>query len=105
MMELNARNFEEAINSDELVVVDFYADWCGPCRFLSPVLEKLEKEFAGKVRFYKVNVDRNPELANYFGISSIPAVLMFKKGRVVNAFIGALPESAVRAEIEKALRA
>ncbi len=105
MMELNARTFEDAINSDELVVVDFYAEWCGPCHYLSPVLEKLEKEFKGKVKFYKVNVDLNPELANYFGISSIPAVLMFKNKKVVNAFIGALPESTVRAEIERALRA
>lgn len=99
------RTFEDALNSDELVVVDFYADWCGPCNFLSPILEKLEKEFEGKIRFYKLNVDRNPEIANYFGISSIPAVLMFKKKRIVNGFIGALPESAVRAEIEKALKA
>ena len=105
MKELDARTFEDAVNSDELVVIDFYADWCGPCRYLSPVLEKLEKEYEGKVKFYKVNVDRNPELANYFGISSIPAVLMSKKGKIVNAFIGALPESAVRAEIEKALNA
>ncbi len=105
MMELNSKTFEEVINDDCLVVVDFYADWCGPCRYLSPVLEKLEREYEGRVRFYKVNVDRNPELANYFGITSIPAVLMFKRGKLVNGFIGALPESNVREEIEKALRA
>ncbi len=105
MMELNAKTFEDAINDDCLVVIDFYADWCGPCRFLSPILEKLEEEYKGRVRFYKVNVDENSELANYFGITSIPTVLMFKKGRLVNGFIGALPESNIREEIEKALRA
>ncbi|AEA46236.1 thioredoxin [Archaeoglobus veneficus] len=102
MKEVNG-NFKEIVNKDTLVVVDFYADWCGPCRFLTPVLEKLEKEFDG-VEFVKVNVDRHRELAFEFGISSIPTVLMFHKGKIVNSFIGALPEAAVRVEIERALQ-
>ncbi len=103
MKQLRGDEFREAIESDELVVVDFYADWCMPCRYLSPVLEKLEKEFDGRARFYKVNVDENQDLAFEFGIASIPTVLFFRKGKVVGGFIGAMPESAVRTEIEKAL--
>lgn len=103
MEQLNGENFSEAINSDMLVVVDFYADWCMPCRYISPILEKLSKEFDGKAKFYKLNVDENQEVALEYGISSIPTVLFFRKGKVVGGFIGAMPESAVRAEIKKAL--
>jgi len=103
MEQLNGENFSEAINSEMLVVVDFYADWCMPCRYISPILEKLSKEFDGKAKFYKLNVDENQEVALEYGISSIPTVLFFRKGKVVGGFIGAMPESAVRAEIKKAL--
>ncbi len=103
MEDLNG-NFEEVVDKDRLVVVDFYANWCAPCRYLSPVLEKLEKEFEN-VEFIRVNVDDHRELAFEFGISSIPAVLMFYRGKIVNSFIGALPEGAVRAEVTKALQA
>jgi len=102
MKDLNG-NFEEVIDKDKLVVVDFYADWCAPCRYLSPVLERLEKEFEN-VEFIRVNVDNHRELAFEFGISSIPTVLMFYKGKIVNSFIGALPENALRAEVERALQ-
>ena len=103
MKKLSAEEFRNVINDDELVVIDFYADWCMPCRYLSPILEKLEKEFNG-VKFYKLNVDEVQEVAIEYGIASIPTVLFFRRGKVVGGFIGALPESAVRAEIEKALQ-
>jgi thioredoxin 1 len=74
-----------------------------PCRMLAPVLEKLEKEYDGKVEFAKLNTDENPVIASKFGIFSIPTVIMFYQGKVINAFVGAMPESAVKHEIEKAL--
>lgn len=102
MKKINEKEFINVIQSERLVVVDFYADWCMPCRFLSPVLEKLSKQFKD-VEFYKINVDENQELAFEYGISSIPTVLFFRKGKVVGGFIGAMPESMVKAEIERAL--
>jgi len=102
---LNSEEFKKAIESEKLVVVDFYADWCMPCRYISPVLEKLEKEYDGRAEFYKLNVDENQDVAVEFGIASIPTVLFFRNGKVVGGFIGAMPESVVRSEIEKALQA
>ena len=102
MKVLNQKNFQKEINKDKLVVVDFYADWCMPCRLLQPVLEKLEKEFSD-VEFAKLNTDENPQIAMDFAIFSIPTVLIFYRGEVVGSFIGAMPESVVRKEIEKAL--
>ncbi|MEM1578681.1 MAG: thioredoxin [Archaeoglobaceae archaeon] len=102
MRKIDEREFLKAIQSDKLVVVDFYADWCMPCRYLSPTLEKLSKEFRD-VEFYKLNVDENQELAFEYGISSIPTVLFFRNGRLIGGFVGAMPESMIRAEIEKAL--
>ncbi len=103
MKKLNGSEFKKVIDQEDLVVVDFYADWCMPCRYISPILEKLEKEFGEKVKFYKLNVDDNQEIAFEYGIASIPTVLFFKKGKVVGGFIGAMPENAVKTEIQKAL--
>lgn len=102
MKVLNENTFDEGINKDRLVIVDFWAEWCMPCRMLTPILEKLEKEFTD-VEFAKLNTDENPNIAFRYGIFSIPTVLMFYKGEVVNSFVGAMPESVVRREIEKAL--
>ncbi|MET1124353.1 MAG: thioredoxin [Archaeoglobaceae archaeon] len=104
MKKLSAEEFRKVIESENLVVVDFYADWCLPCRYLSPILEKLEKEFSD-VKFYKLDVDEEQEVAIEYGIASIPTVLFFRRGKVVGGFIGAMPESAVKAEIQKALEA
>ncbi|AGK60690.1 thioredoxin [Archaeoglobus sulfaticallidus PM70-1] len=104
MKNLNEENFYDEIKKKKLVVVDFWAEWCMPCRMLTPILEKVEKEYDGKVEFAKVNTDENPALASRFGIFSIPTVLMFYDGEIVNAFVGALPEGAVKHEIEKALK-
>ncbi len=102
MKELNEKNFNEEINREKLVLVDFWAEWCMPCRMLTPILERLEKEFK-EVEFAKLNTDENPNIAMKYGIFSIPTVMMFYKGEVVNSFVGAMPESVVRKEIEKAL--
>jgi len=100
--ELNEKNFSEEINKEKLVLVDFWAEWCMPCRMLTPILEKLEQEFEN-VEFAKLNTDENPNIAMKYGIFSIPTVMMFYRGEVVNSFVGAMPESVVRREIEKAL--
>ncbi len=102
MKELNESNFNEEINKEKLVLVDFWAEWCMPCRMLTPILEKLEQEFE-EVEFAKLNTDENPNIAMKYGIFSIPTVMMFYKGEIVNSFVGAMPESVVRREIEKAL--
>jgi putative thioredoxin len=83
------------------VVVDFWAPWCGPCRTLTPVIEKVAREYAGRVKLVKVNSDENPELSSGYGIRSIPNVIAFKNGRPAAQFMGAQPESQVRAFFEK----
>jgi thioredoxin 1 len=86
------------------VVVDFYADWCGPCRMVSPVLEKLSGEYEGKVKFVKLNVDDDPEIASNFGIMSIPTVLFFAKGKARDAVIGAVSPAEYKRKVEETLR-
>ena len=85
------------------VLVDFWAPWCGPCRALGPMLEKLETEYVGRLRLVKLNTDENPELAAQFGVRSIPYVVAFVDGRAIDSFVGVLPESQVRAFVERLL--
>ncbi len=93
----------EVLDSTLPVVVDFWAPWCGPCRMIAPTLEKLAGEFDGKVRFVKVNVDENQQYAAQFGVQGIPNLVIFRGGEKVQQIVGALPEPALREQIETAL--
>ena len=101
-LELTDANFQtEVLDSDTLTVVDFWAEWCGPCRAIGPVIEELSKEYAGKVKVGKVNVDNNPQISTNYGITSIPAILFLKNGEVVDKLVGAQPKSNFVKKIEQ----
>ena len=98
---LTKTNFEaEVLKSDKPVLVDFWAPWCGPCRMLAPVLAEVAAEKGDKIKVGKVNVDENPELAAQYGISGIPAVLLFKNGQVAGTSVGFKPKPELEAFIE-----
>ena len=96
MEELTGRALDELVSSGETVVCDFWAPWCGPCRMLGPVMEKLAEEFAGRAKFVKVNVDENGDLAASLGIFSIPDVYVFSDGQVKAHNVGYLPEEQMK---------
>ncbi|MCK5572220.1 MAG: thioredoxin [Bacteroidetes bacterium] len=92
-IELNDTNFQnEVLDSEKPVLVDFWAVWCGPCRMVAPVVEEIAKEYNGKLKVGKLDVDNNPEVSMKFGIRSIPTLMVFKGGQVVEQIIGALPK-------------
>lgn len=104
--EATAKNFASAViekSRETLVLVDFWADWCAPCRMLMPVLAALATEYSGKIQLVKVNTEKEPQLATEYGVRSLPTVKFFKAGQVVDEFMGVLPEQAVREYIERNL--
>jgi len=105
MINLTDENFEQEIqNAEKPVLVDFFALWCLPCSILSPILEKLEKEFEGKIIFAKANVNLAPQISQKFGINPIPTVILFREGKPVNGFIGVRLEEEIRKWLEENLK-
>jgi thioredoxin 1 len=100
--EVKQDNFnKDVLEADIPVVVDFWADWCGPCKMLSPVIDEVSKELGAKAKFVKVNVDENPVPSAQYSISSIPTVLVFKSGTVVEKLVGFRPKQEILSKIEK----
>jgi thioredoxin 1 len=100
-VHLTEENFDDALTRETgLMMVDFWAEWCGPCRAIAPVLEELAKESGGKVTLAKVNVDENPGLAARYGIRSIPTILFVKHGKVADQVIGAVPRAKLQAKLD-----
>lgn len=103
-LEFTDDSFEdEVLNSDKPVLVDFWAEWCGPCKMVGPVVEELAGEYEGKAKIGKVDVDSNPETSTKYGIRSIPSLLIFKNGEVVDQIVGAVPKSQLKKQLEAQL--
>ncbi|OBZ93731.1 thioredoxin [Pararhizobium polonicum] len=102
-VKVDTSNFQdEVLNSVEPVIVDFWAEWCGPCKMIAPSLEEISVELAGKVKVVKVNIDENPEIATQYGVRSIPTLAMFKAGEVADIKVGAAPKTALTSWISNA---
>jgi len=104
LLQVNDKNFaEEVLNAELPVLVDFWATWCGPCRSIGPIVDDLAKEFTGKVKVTKLNVDENPATPSQYGVRGIPTLILFKGGKVFDQIVGAVPKARLIAMIEKAL--
>ncbi len=101
ILTLTTSNFDEEVKKGAPILVDFWAEWCGPCRMVAPVLEKIAEQYDGKARVGKVNVDEHSALASKFGVQSIPTLLLFKEGRVVEQMIGATSQDALARLIDR----
>ncbi len=104
MLSLTSENFEQqVVKSAQPVLVDFWAEWCGPCKSIAPILDTLAKQYEGKMSFGKVNVDDAPQLASDYNISSIPTLLIFKNGQIVEQVVGLRSERDLKAKLDAAL--
>jgi thioredoxin 1 len=99
--EVREIHFVEFIRTNQYAVIDFWAEWCGPCRRIAPIMEELSMEFSGQVAFGKCNTDKNQNLARQFNISAIPAIMLYSNGQLIDRIIGAYPKEAIREKIVK----
>ena len=104
LRHLNDQDFFSVVSAAKIALIDFYADWCGPCRMMAPVIDTLAKEYSGKVMVAKVNVDQNPEVSQKFGIASIPTFGIFKSGKLMGTIIGAVGKDALKSALDRVLR-
>ncbi|MCI2050151.1 MAG: thioredoxin [Lachnospiraceae bacterium] len=103
-MRFDSTNFDdEVINSSLPVMVDFYADWCGPCKMMAPVVDEMAEKYSGKIKIGQVNVDDNPDLASRYNVMSIPTFLFLREGKVVDTAIGGIPKAALEDHLKKLL--
>jgi thioredoxin 1 len=103
-LEITDANFAEvAMNSDKPVMIDFWAEWCGPCRMVAPIVEEMSNDYQGKAVIGKVNVDENPDVSAKFGIRNIPTILFLKGGQVVDKSVGAVPKNVLTEKMEALL--
>ena len=102
-IEITDKNFDEIIKSDKPVLVDFWAEWCGPCKMVGPIVEEIAGEYDGKAVIGKVDVDTNPEVSARFGIRSIPTLLYFKDGEIVDKQVGAVPKAVLAQKLDAQL--
>jgi len=104
LLHLTDSNFKKEVLESELpVLVDFWAPWCGPCKMIAPIIEDLAKEFDKKIRIGKINIDENPKIATHYGIMSIPTIVFFKKGKVMEQIVGVLSKSKFKRKLEENL--
>jgi thioredoxin 1 len=102
LLQVTDETFEaEIVKADLPAMVDFWAEWCGPCRMVAPVVEELAKAYAGKIKVAKMDVDKNRQTPARFGIRNIPTIILFKAGKVANTIIGAQPKSYIEGELKK----
>jgi len=102
-LEITDANFEEVMKSEQPILVDFWAEWCGPCKMIGPVVEELAGDYEGKAVVGKVNVDENPAVAAKFGIRSIPTLLVFNGGEIVDKQVGAVPKGVLAGKLDAQL--
>lgn len=103
MLEISDADFDELVRKNRFVVVDFWAPWCPPCRALAPVMEELSREYEGRVQMAKINVDQHRVKAKEYGIMSIPTLLFFREGKLVDRQVGAVPKSLLQEKVEQLL--
>jgi thioredoxin 1 len=104
VVEVTSSGWEsEVIKAQGLVMVDFWAAWCAPCRIISPTVEELSKEYAGKMKFLKLNTDESPDIASKYNIMGIPTLMFFKDGNKIDAIVGAIPKQQLKAKIDSLL--